>query len=602
MKAIKKLCVAVAAIMLSAAFVGCGGSGEDKKYTVRFEINCELPTNAALDQTIRSGGKVVQPDVQVRGANPDGLRIEGWYDDAEFKSEWDFGLDIVTADTTLYAKWSAYYGVNFYIKNSVQPVYSAEVKKGRRVSPCGDSLYGYSVKNYYSDKNCTAGNEFDFTKPITASTSVYVDVEDSFYFDAVAMSKCFRAVAAVSGAGSTAGSVSYEKKNDEDYIRANFGYSTARDPFIVAEALNIDITKSQIIEIKYKNLGKANQLMLYWILKDDNGNFVGSDDYSANCNFCYTYSGDETNMKEDGEWKILRVNVAAGELSSENNLWTNATKLYTLRVQSLYQSASTADTSNEMLIAYIKGVYDEDYDMSKSLVKFRIGATTREVRATTGEPIGEAKAAKILAGYKVSGFYKDAAYTVKFDPATEIINYDTEIFVKTEEGFSYGAEELFDNFLPTAATDGRGSTVGKATLENGFVRVNFGFSLQGDAGYTVMNARLDISKVRKIRLKIKNLGYADALALYWTAKDATGAFIGNGDYSEERAVWTGLTSEQIRMSEDGEWTIVEFDLSENQAWLASTELVKMRIQSRYVSKDGDDLSNEILFAEFAGVA
>lgn len=580
---------------------GQNGENTDAVYTVKFEVCSDLPTNAALDQKVKYGSFVSQPDVQVRGDNPEGKKIIGWYEDADYQSEWDFGLDKVTENLTLYAKWASFCSVDFYLKNAESPIYSTEVKSGRKVSACDDRLYGYKINGYYKSENFDAENAFDFSQAITENTDIYIDVEDYFYFDAQSMANSFRAVAAVSGAGSTAGSVLYETKNGENYIRANFGYSTARDPYIVAESLNLDITKSQIIEIKFKNLGKANQLMFYWILKDKNGDFIGGSDYSAACSLCYTYSASEMNMKEDGEWLTLRFNVAAGEYSSGDNFWKDATTLYSLRIQSLYKSESSTDLSNEMLISYVKGVYDEEYDSSKNLVRFNVGGVTRELRISGGEAIGKVRAAEKCAGYKVIGYYTDSEYKNEFDVQNTKINFNTEIFVKTD-GVYYDADALYNNFAPTPATQ-TGSEAGKAEKDDrGFVKVNFGYSLVGDPGFTVSNARLNISKVNKIRIKIKNLGYATELALYWTAKDENGNFVGNaGDYSESCSVWKGLSSDQISMTEDGEWTIVEFDLSANGNWQKSTELVKLRIQSNYVSKSKTDLSNVIYFYELEGI-
>ena len=150
-----KIIVMLMIVSLLAAFVvGCGGntgggesnpSGQESPtdseaetedpnavYVVKFDTCIDLPTNKALDQKAHKGDLVVEPDIRVRGENPDGYRVAGWYTDREYEAEWDFGLDKVAGDMTLYAKWDAYYDVNFYLKGLEIPVYSTEVKKGRK--------------------------------------------------------------------------------------------------------------------------------------------------------------------------------------------------------------------------------------------------------------------------------------------------------------------------------------------------------------------------------------------------------------------------------------------------------------------------------------
>lgn len=608
MRSEKKVILLLAAIFvlsLSLFIVGCktpsadSSVDEDKLYTVSFDTCIDLPTNKALDQKLHKGDFVKQPDIKVRGANPDGKRISGWYEDEDYENEWDFGLDKVAGDMTLYAKWDSYYAVRYYIANSASPVFETEVKGGRRTARADDSVYGYKIKGYYSTSDFQAGTEFDFTKPIDKNTDIYIDTEDYFYFDGASIATAFRAVAAPSGQGSIAGNIVRENKNGEEYARVNFGYSTARDPYICAEAINADITKSQIIEIKFKNLGSADQLMFYWVLKDENGAFVGSNDYSGAQNFCYSYQLGQMNMSEDDEWIILRINVAANQFSfGGNNLWKDGKRLYSLRIQSLYASKSSSDLSNELLIDYIKGVYDENYDSEKMLVKFNFNGLVRETRVTEGTVVGREKAALTCSGYNVLGYYKDGAYTQEFDVENTMIIGETEIFVKTDGKIYFDGKGIYENFKPTASTK-PGSTVGYSEMTtDGNVKVNFGYSLIGDPSITITEAKLDISNVRQIKIKLKNLGKAQQLALYWTAKDADGNYIGGNDYAGGRDAWCSLSKTQ--MSADGEWIYAVFDLSGNKNWTNAKELVKLRVQSVYTSENTDDLSNEIIFAEIIG--
>lgn len=80
------------------------GNGERlKRFTVTFDANgkdAELPAS----QRVKQGHPVIEPSAKPRCA---GFTFVGWYKDAACTQAWDFAKDVVTADMTLYAKWSA---------------------------------------------------------------------------------------------------------------------------------------------------------------------------------------------------------------------------------------------------------------------------------------------------------------------------------------------------------------------------------------------------------------------------------------------------------------------------------------------------------------
>lgn len=79
------------------------GNGERlKRYTVTFDANgkeVELPAS----QRVKQGHLAIEPSVQLTYA---GYTFAGWYKDADCTEVWDFSKDVVTADMTLYAKWT----------------------------------------------------------------------------------------------------------------------------------------------------------------------------------------------------------------------------------------------------------------------------------------------------------------------------------------------------------------------------------------------------------------------------------------------------------------------------------------------------------------
>lgn len=72
------------------------------EYTVTFSANRVTPTNFPSAQRVVSGSTLSEPETPTAT----GYTFGGWYTDAECTKEFDFNTPI-TADTTLYAKWTA---------------------------------------------------------------------------------------------------------------------------------------------------------------------------------------------------------------------------------------------------------------------------------------------------------------------------------------------------------------------------------------------------------------------------------------------------------------------------------------------------------------
>ena len=85
------------------------GNGERlKRFTVTFDANgkdAELPAS----QRVKQGHPAIEPSAKPRCT---GFTFVGWYKDAACMQVWDFAKDVVTADMTLYAKWSAVGGAS----------------------------------------------------------------------------------------------------------------------------------------------------------------------------------------------------------------------------------------------------------------------------------------------------------------------------------------------------------------------------------------------------------------------------------------------------------------------------------------------------------
>ena len=80
------------------------GNGERlKRYTVTFDANGK-GVEAPASQRVKQGHLAIEPSAKLMCA---GFTFAGWYKDAACTQAWDFAKDVVTADVTLYAKWSA---------------------------------------------------------------------------------------------------------------------------------------------------------------------------------------------------------------------------------------------------------------------------------------------------------------------------------------------------------------------------------------------------------------------------------------------------------------------------------------------------------------
>jgi uncharacterized repeat protein (TIGR02543 family) len=75
-------------------------------FTVTFESN---GGSEVASQTVEYGKNVTEPAPPVL----EGFTFSGWYKDAELLEAWNFAGDLITHDTTLYAKWEPAVGISY---------------------------------------------------------------------------------------------------------------------------------------------------------------------------------------------------------------------------------------------------------------------------------------------------------------------------------------------------------------------------------------------------------------------------------------------------------------------------------------------------------
>lgn len=86
-------------ILATLSIVACsGGGGGNETYTVTFDTSNSIQGKDAVpSQTVQSGGKVTEPDIELTRYN---CVFIGWYNGSK---KWDFAKDTVTSDITLKA-------------------------------------------------------------------------------------------------------------------------------------------------------------------------------------------------------------------------------------------------------------------------------------------------------------------------------------------------------------------------------------------------------------------------------------------------------------------------------------------------------------------
>lgn len=594
MRILKRILIIFITVAVASGCFACkdnSGVPEQSRYTVHFEVCAPegIQTNIPGDRSIVRGETVDKPVVSQRGNSS--YYIEGWYEESAYVTEWDFNIDVVEKDMTLYAKWGQEFTVNYYSNQSgTTAVYSETIKKGKKTVPSDDIFTGYKVNGYYYDAEHT--REFDFDQPITADTDVYADTSASMYMDAYSIKKSFQNRAAPSGGNEAVAGDMYVRSDDgEEYVEINFGYcETASDPCIIMSGVEIDIRRTQKLKITYKNLGQAGNIRIFFAVKDGSGNYLGGDGDDPSRMVRYDYKSNEKGMSKDDDWAVMEF-----DLSAVSEEWRNAYTLCRLRIDNQYKSKNPDDYSNIMYIKSIEGETDERYfpDVNRYTVTYHVGENTvlRE-----DLPEGEIILAdeRLLAGYAGKKYYTSADYTSEYSFGKPI-DGNVDIYVRTEEGFYYSAKEIYDYFKVYAASVS-GSVAGGMSYDanEDYVRIDFGASKSSDP-YFGVNAdcaykmQQDLTEIDTIEIRLKNIGAANGVRLYVSCTGQDGTFVTGSvtGFAENGNVGTYVfTDSEKNMTGESEWLTVTFDLTELKE-KGADRLNYIRIQSVLTADSGN---------------
>ncbi|MDE6364017.1 MAG: InlB B-repeat-containing protein, partial [Lachnospiraceae bacterium] len=142
-------------------------------FTVSFDLQGQgtpIPSISADHGTL-----LTAPDAPTA----EGYVFEGWYKEPECKTVWDFAAELVSADATLYAKWTeeavaeAAYVVTFDMQGVGTQLEPVSVVKGELLTaPAEPSAEGYAFAEWYREADCTNAWNFE-TDPVTEDLVLY---------------------------------------------------------------------------------------------------------------------------------------------------------------------------------------------------------------------------------------------------------------------------------------------------------------------------------------------------------------------------------------------------------------------------------------------
>lgn len=130
----------------------------DETYTVTFNVGDH--GTAPTAQTVENGGKATKPE------NPTakGWRFDGWYTDERYTARYDFDK-AVTANITLYAKWTQLFTLTFETNGGTK-IDSVEAPDGSLVylGSYKPTKSGYYFVGWYTDKNLTRASRVGYVR------------------------------------------------------------------------------------------------------------------------------------------------------------------------------------------------------------------------------------------------------------------------------------------------------------------------------------------------------------------------------------------------------------------------------------------------------
>ena len=127
--------------------------------------------SSAFTQKVAENDKIIEPSEPVR----DNWVFGGWFTDISFATEWDFSVDLVTGDMTLYALWDEDPGVTYYtvtfVTNGGTAVATQKVAEGDPILPVSTTRANWDFGGWFSDDDLTTS--WNVSDPVTEDMTLY---------------------------------------------------------------------------------------------------------------------------------------------------------------------------------------------------------------------------------------------------------------------------------------------------------------------------------------------------------------------------------------------------------------------------------------------
>ena len=137
------------------------------RFTVNFNLGYD-GAEAIPEQLVIINEYAQIPNTPVR----DGYDFAGWYADAQFETAFNFEMNAISKDTTIYAKWAKVFTITYDVNYEGGENLHANTVNGKaNASIVPAERAGYIFSGWYADAACE--NAFDFNSEITQDTTVY---------------------------------------------------------------------------------------------------------------------------------------------------------------------------------------------------------------------------------------------------------------------------------------------------------------------------------------------------------------------------------------------------------------------------------------------
>ncbi|VEU83003.1 DUF4886 domain-containing protein [Acholeplasma hippikon] len=157
----KKIVTFILGLLFIGVLIACNDDNSTQKFVVSFETNGGTPSIPS--QEIEAGLLIIEPSSILK----EGYEFGGWYKDDKFETKWDFKIDKVDSNMTLFTKRDEVEKVTISFDTKGGSVIGdMKVNKGSLFSsPTPPTKEGYEFSGWYKDETYSKSWSFTFDKP-----------------------------------------------------------------------------------------------------------------------------------------------------------------------------------------------------------------------------------------------------------------------------------------------------------------------------------------------------------------------------------------------------------------------------------------------------